>query len=292
MAAEKCSIESVSRSPITMSASPRRIGSTRRATSRADVLVVGVGVHDDVGAELEAGVETGLEGGGQPLVVGQAHHVVDAVAACHLDRVVARPVVDHEPLDAVDPGQLTREVRERRREVLRLVEAGDLDDQLHRAPPKGRETGRRARLYRALHNPRPRSPNLPANGPGAHSLRDAGRPVAAAPVGAQLRPVGVDRVGPRDLRARARHDGRPFLEARPGAPHHPVRAARRRRGARALARGRPGRAACSRSCSRSGSGSGWAAARPREWWPPWPWPRCRSGCATWRTATRRRSRSR
>ena len=42
---------SVWRSPMTMSASPARIGATSRGDVGALVLVVGVGVHDDVGAE-------------------------------------------------------------------------------------------------------------------------------------------------------------------------------------------------------------------------------------------------
>ena len=65
----------------------------------AVVLVVGVGVDDHVGAELERGVEPGLEAGGQPLVVGQPHDVVDAVLARDLDRAVGRAVVDDQPLD-------------------------------------------------------------------------------------------------------------------------------------------------------------------------------------------------
>ena len=66
----------------------------------AVVLVVGVGVDDHVGAELQAGVEAGLEAGGQALVVGQAHDVVHAVRAGHLDGVVGGAVVDDQPLDA------------------------------------------------------------------------------------------------------------------------------------------------------------------------------------------------
>ena len=60
----------------------------------AAVLVVGVGVDDDVGAELQAGVEPGLEAGRQALVVGQADDVLDPVLARDLDRAVGRAVVD------------------------------------------------------------------------------------------------------------------------------------------------------------------------------------------------------
>ncbi len=76
----------------------------------ADVLVVGVGVDDDVGAELEAGVEARLEAGGEPAVVGEAHDVVDAARARDLDGAVGRAVVDDEPLDLVDAGDRARQV--------------------------------------------------------------------------------------------------------------------------------------------------------------------------------------
>ena len=69
---------------------------------RTLVLVVGVGVDDHVGAELEAGVEAGLEGRCQALVVGQADHVVDAGRARDLDRAVRRAVVDDQPFDGVE----------------------------------------------------------------------------------------------------------------------------------------------------------------------------------------------
>ena len=98
----------------------------------AVVLVVGVGVDDHVGAELQAGVEPGLEAGGQALVVRQLDDVVDAVGARDLDRAVGRAVVDDQPLDHVEALDRSREVGERRRAADLLVEAGDLDDQLHR----------------------------------------------------------------------------------------------------------------------------------------------------------------
>ena len=95
------------------------------------VLVVGVRVDDHVGAELERRVEPRLERGREPLVVRQAHDVVDAARARHLERAVARSVVHHEPLDAVKALNRARELAQRRGQLIFLVEAGDLDDQLH-----------------------------------------------------------------------------------------------------------------------------------------------------------------
>ena len=61
----------------------------------------------------------------------------DAVLACDLDRAVRRAVVDDEPLDVVEPGDLAREVAQGDGERLLLVQAGDLDDQLHGQAPPG-----------------------------------------------------------------------------------------------------------------------------------------------------------
>ena len=105
----------------------------------AVVLVVGVGVDDHVGAELEPGVEAGLEGGGQTLVVGQADDVVDAVAAGHVDRRVGRAVVDDQPLDHVEAGDLTGQPSQRGGQLGFLVVTGDLDDELHQGANGARQ---------------------------------------------------------------------------------------------------------------------------------------------------------
>ena len=99
--------------------------------ARGRVLVVCIGVDDDVGTELEAGVESGLEAGGQALVLGELDDVIDAVGDGDVDRRVGRAVIDDQPLDGVETGDLAREVSERGGELLLLVEAGDLDDELH-----------------------------------------------------------------------------------------------------------------------------------------------------------------
>ena len=98
---------------------------------RPVVLVVGVGVDDHVGAELERRVQARLEAVRQPLVVGQPDDVVDAVGDRDLDGAIGRAVVDDEPLDGVETGDLTGQVGQRPRERLLLVETWDLDDQLH-----------------------------------------------------------------------------------------------------------------------------------------------------------------
>ena len=118
MEAEKCSIV------LDLPVADHHVGAAgedRRDQLRdvgGPVLVVGVGVDDHVGAELQRGVEPGLEGGREALVVGQPDDVVDAVVSRDLDRAIGGAIVDHEPLDLVEPvdlaGQLAQHARERR----------------------------------------------------------------------------------------------------------------------------------------------------------------------------------
>jgi len=55
--------------------------------------------------------------------------VRDAVSPRDISGAVARPVVDDEDLDAVDARQAPRQVRQRPRQRLGLVEARNLDDE-------------------------------------------------------------------------------------------------------------------------------------------------------------------
>jgi hypothetical protein len=98
----------------------------------AAVLVVRVGVDDHVGPQLQRRVHAGLECAREPLVVGQANDVLDAERARDVDRRVGRAVVDHEPLDRVEAVEPARQIGQRGRQLLGLVLAGNLDDQLHR----------------------------------------------------------------------------------------------------------------------------------------------------------------
>ena len=95
-------------------------------------MVVRVRVDDDVGAELQRRVDAGLEACGQALVVRQAHEVLDAVGTCDRDGLVGRAVVHDQPLGDLKALHCPGQVGERLPELACLVEAGDLDDELHR----------------------------------------------------------------------------------------------------------------------------------------------------------------
>jgi len=103
------------------------------------ILIVGVGVHHQVGAEAQRGVQTGHVGGRQTTVSREADDMMHPHFGRDDGSPVGAAVVDDQHLDAVDAVERSREVRERLPEVVALVEAGDLYDELH--------GGRRGVLY-------------------------------------------------------------------------------------------------------------------------------------------------
>ena len=81
----------------------------QRRDLAARVLVVGVGIDDEVRAPLERGVDAGGEGSREPFVAPQSNDMIDAGGARDVGRAVTRPVVDDEHLDDVDAGDGSRE---------------------------------------------------------------------------------------------------------------------------------------------------------------------------------------
>ena len=132
----------------------------------------------------------------RPLLFVSLHDVVDAVGAGDLDRAVGGAVVDDEPLDDVDARDLAREVGERRRERGLLVEAGNLDDELHGEPSRARgvrrmsdtrtgygvrQAGPPATPPRTLGRPRSFDAWLARRSPGRDRASPRPRPAAGAP---------------------------------------------------------------------------------------------------------------
>ena len=98
----------------------------------AGVLIVGVGVDDDVGAEAEGGVDAGHEGGGEAAVIFQLHNVRCTRFSRRFGCFVERAVVDDERLDDMKAVDLLRNVAQRLRDRVLFVVGGDLNDKLHR----------------------------------------------------------------------------------------------------------------------------------------------------------------
>ena len=98
---------------------------------RAGVLVVGVGVDDDVGAQAQACVDSRHEALCKSAVVHEAYYVVYAQLLCALYGAVGAAVVDDEVFDLVDTVDVPGEVVYGHVEGLGFVIAGYLDYQFH-----------------------------------------------------------------------------------------------------------------------------------------------------------------
>ena len=101
----------------------------------AKVLVVAIGVDDDIGAQLKAGVETRLEGMSQAAVAGKPDDVVRPGLAGDFAGAVGGAIVDDEDFDLVYAFDPARDGCNGLRQGPLFVEAGDLHDQLHRLTP-------------------------------------------------------------------------------------------------------------------------------------------------------------
>jgi hypothetical protein len=95
---------------------------------RLRVLVVPVGVHDDVRTVQQRVVDAVTERAGETHVRRVVHEVLDAVLLGDLDGAVGAAVVDHQDLDLVDAVDLSRDGVDDAGEGVLLVEAGDLDE--------------------------------------------------------------------------------------------------------------------------------------------------------------------
>ena len=111
--ADMCGDFATSRSPMTTSAVPRTIGAIEFRDVGAGVLVVGVGVDDDVGAEAEGGVDAGDERGRRGRDAFELHDVRRAGFARGVGGVVGGAVIDDEGFDGGDAVDLLRNVAKR-----------------------------------------------------------------------------------------------------------------------------------------------------------------------------------
>ena len=112
---------------------------------RPAILVVAIGVDDDVRTLAQGFLDPARETAREAAIGAVLHDVVDTETPRDLDRAVGRTVVDHEDLDLVDARNAARKIDERLREGLLLVQARYLDDQFHVSGAPSREPGLGAR---------------------------------------------------------------------------------------------------------------------------------------------------
>ena len=95
------------------------------------VLIVGVSIYDDVGAQFQASIETRFEGRAKTLVVNKLDNMVDSQFPSPLDGLIRGSIVDDEHLDLVDSRNLPWQPLKRGRQSGFLIETGNLDDKFH-----------------------------------------------------------------------------------------------------------------------------------------------------------------
>ena len=129
---EKCSISSIGRAPTTMSASPARIGWISLGMSAA-LYWLSASVFTTMSApSFSAASSPAWKAAARPLLLVSRTMWSTPLRARDVHRTVGGAVVDHEPLDRVDARHLARQFGESRGQLVLLVPAGNLDDQLHR----------------------------------------------------------------------------------------------------------------------------------------------------------------
>lgn len=94
------------------------------------VLVIGIGVDDDIRATCQTGFDTRREGIGKATIAGMSYDVVNAVFLGDLDRFIRASVIDDQLFDAVEVCDGPRQITQRYRQCFGFVVARNLDNQL------------------------------------------------------------------------------------------------------------------------------------------------------------------
>ena len=95
------------------------------------VLVISIGIDNNIGTEFEAGVKTRFEGMAQTAIFWESDNMIHAMFARDLRRAIRRTIVNDQNLDFVNTGNFARNILNRIWQGLFFVEAGDLDNQFH-----------------------------------------------------------------------------------------------------------------------------------------------------------------
>lgn len=112
---------------------------------RSFVLVVGVGVDDDVGAEPQRGIETSHVGDRQTPSARKSNDVMNTKSGCNFARPIVAAVIDDQDLDDIDTWNGTGQFCERLRQLIAFVETRDLYDETDTTRTVDGSQGLRAR---------------------------------------------------------------------------------------------------------------------------------------------------
>lgn len=103
-------------------------GSAELRDVEAGILIVAVGIDDDIGAKPQARVDTGSEGNCKAFVALVVDNIISTALVRYLDRSVGAAVIYDKDLDAVDPLYIPGYVGEGCRQSGFLVKAGNLNN--------------------------------------------------------------------------------------------------------------------------------------------------------------------
>jgi hypothetical protein len=92
------------------------------------ILIVRVGIDDDVSTQADTSVKASRKSAGEPAVARHSCDMVNPRVACNDASAVGTTIVNHEYFDAIYPLYAARQVSNRRRKVLAFIVAGDLND--------------------------------------------------------------------------------------------------------------------------------------------------------------------
>src|SRR5579883_2705121 len=100
----------------------------------AAVLVIPIGVHDDIRTEAESGIEASAERGGKAAVAGMASDIICTGLEGDLGGAVGRAITDDEDKHLVNARDGPRDISHDAANGRLLVIAGNLHDKPHDAP--------------------------------------------------------------------------------------------------------------------------------------------------------------
>ena len=95
------------------------------------VLVIGVGIDDDICPLLQTGIQAGRKRCGQAQVAGQRNNMLRARLAGYGGGAIGAAIVNHQGFQLVNARQAARQRLEGDRQHLRLIVTGNLNDQFH-----------------------------------------------------------------------------------------------------------------------------------------------------------------
>jgi hypothetical protein len=95
------------------------------------VLVIAIGVDDNIRPEPEASVKPTLKGGSQAFIAVVAHDMVHAKLARYLYSPVGRAVIDNERFEHIHTRYRAGHISEHKRQRLLFIVAGYLHDNFH-----------------------------------------------------------------------------------------------------------------------------------------------------------------